>query len=216
MYIPRHFAQPDLEQALSFMQQHSFACWIRSLTSGLQGVHLPFVMEQAEPDALPVLYTHLALANPIAQEDSEDESLVIFSGPHAYISPSLYDTKQAVPTWNYVAVHAYGNAAWIHEQPERVALMESMIRAFEPAYLEQWNALNPTYREQMLAHTRSLRFTVTRLEGKEKLSQNKSLPVQQRISKHLIANTSDPYAQETGRRMAERIHPNGNDARLGE
>ncbi len=129
MYIPNEFESADRNAMLEFMQAHSFASLV---TAGNQlpiATHLPFII--SEEDGQLYLTSHMARANPQWEEFDAGTTLVIFSGPHAYISPSHYDHQQNVPTWNYVAVHAYGKATLINDEAEGYAVLESMISTYE-------------------------------------------------------------------------------------
>ena len=105
MYIPPYYQEQDEEKLISFMQAHNFANII-SIKDGVPiATHLPFLIEKKENKLF--LISHMAKANPQWQTFGQNELLIIFQGPHAYISPSHYEKQQNVPTWNYVAVHAY-------------------------------------------------------------------------------------------------------------
>ncbi|MCH5720029.1 FMN-binding negative transcriptional regulator [Niabella hibiscisoli] len=107
--------------------------------------------------------------------------LFFFSEPHAYISPAHYDKKESVPTWDYVAVHAYGTAKIIEEEQEKMQLLEQMIGFYEPGYQEQWNSLTDKFKSGMLKGIVAFEIEVTELQGQKKLSQNKTSVERQRI-----------------------------------
>jgi transcriptional regulator len=119
---------------------------------------------------------------------AESEALVIFHGPHAYISPAHYESRQSVPTWNYIAVHAHG-VPRIVESKE--AMLDAMIAQYEPAHLEQWHGQSEKYKAGMLAGIVAFEIDVTRLEGKTKLSQNRPEEDRRRIIESL-SQSSDP------------------------
>ncbi len=120
------------------------------------------------------------------------EVLVIFQEPHAYISPSLYNKTLNVPTWNYVAVHVYGNVQLIEDPATVFPLLEKMIQAYEPAYQQQWAQLPQHYKEAMARGIVAFEVRATQVQGKEKLSQNKSLEERQRIAEHLKQSAESP------------------------
>src|SRR5688572_11201734 len=133
MYLPRHFHEQDPEQLFALMRQHSFATLV---TAGSDGVpfatHLPFLVE---PEAAPHgrLCAHMARPNPHWRGFSEDrEALVIFQGPHAYVSPTWYATSPQVPTWNYATVHAYGSPRVIEAQDEVLRILRDSAATYEP------------------------------------------------------------------------------------
>ena len=106
MYIPKPFEQQDLEKSIAFMNAYNFAIIVSTQNEIPIATHLPFIVEEKNSEIL--LLSHISKANPQWNTFIDKEVLVIFSEPHAYISPSLYEHTQNVPTWNYLAVHAYG------------------------------------------------------------------------------------------------------------
>jgi len=108
MYIPEAFREDRLDVLHSLMREHSFATIVSSGEAGLMATHLPLLLD-ATRGPKGTIVGHMARANPHWQDFRGDvEALMIFQGPHGYVSPSWYTTPYAVPTWNYVAVHAYG------------------------------------------------------------------------------------------------------------
>lgn len=179
MYIPPYYKEDDEHKLIEFMQAHSFATLINAQENNIRATHLPFVIEKRDEKLF--LVTHMAKANPQWKEFSLQEVLVIFQGPHAYISPSHYEKKQNVPTWNYIAVHAYGKAVLLEEHEKAVAVLETMIKTYEAGYFEQWKQLSPEYVNGMVKGITAFEIEVSRLEGKFKLSQNKTKNEQQNI-----------------------------------
>src|SRR5687768_1230781 len=126
MYIPHYYKEEDRPKLIAFMRENSFGVLVSHGDKGLHGTHLPFVIEERGGDL--VLVTHLAKANPQWEEFSKGTGLMaIFTGPHGYVSPSNYEKKESVPTWNYVAVHAYGKATIISDQGSVIQILEKMI-----------------------------------------------------------------------------------------
>ena len=120
------------------------------------------------------LSAHLARANPQCKTLTDQTALVIFAEPHAYVSPSHYDRPLNVPTWNYIAVHAYGRATLLPDLAASLAALEAMIDHFEPSYRSQWEGLPDDYKHKMAAGIVAFEIAVEELQGKEKLSQNKT------------------------------------------
>lgn len=166
-------------EILSFIQRYSFATLITNIDGTPQATHLPFHTEMRGGQL--VLTSHLAKANKQWKGISEQQNLVIFSEPHAYISPSHYDSRQSVPTWNYLSVHAYGKANIITEREAVMALLESAIKDYEPTYMAQWNELPETFKYKMANGIVAFEISVTALQGKKKLSQNKTDEERKRI-----------------------------------
>ncbi|XZF16618.1 FMN-binding negative transcriptional regulator [Chitinophagaceae bacterium MMS25-I14] len=158
-----------------------------------RGTHLPFHMDVRGEEL--VLTAHMAKANPQWKELEGQELLVIFSGPHAYISPSLYEKHENVPTWNYLAVHAYGQAALVTDKEKGMALLEDMMRQSEPAYLKQWAEQSEDYKDRLYKGIVPFEIKVHTLQGKQKLSQNKTEAERSNIAASL-QNSDDTAAQD--------------------
>src|SRR5690554_5190748 len=107
MYIPKHFADISAEEIAGFIQQYSFGMIVSMQDDIPLATHLPFVLGKATDGRLK-LTSHFAKANPQWENMQGQTVLLVFSEPHAYISPSHYDAVLSVPTWNYIAVHVYG------------------------------------------------------------------------------------------------------------
>lgn len=140
MYIPKHFLNTKDEEALSFMQKYSFGTIVTAESGRPVASHLPFLVQKCENGI--VISSHFAMANPQAESINSQEVLIIFSEPHAYISPRHYEKEQSVPTWNYISVHAYGKCRIIEEEASKFELLERTILNYEEAYQEQWNKLS--------------------------------------------------------------------------
>jgi transcriptional regulator len=172
MYTPKFNLVTDRALLLEVMQTHSFAVLFGSGADGAStATHLPLVVKDEGPHGL--LEGHFAKANPHWQSLADQQTLVVFSGPHAYISPTHYAEELSVPTWNYIAVHAYGTLELIEEDDAKDALLKSLIAQHEPAYAERWHALPQGFKRSMLAGIVGFRMPITRIEGKLKLSQNR-------------------------------------------
>ena len=171
MYIPKHYMGKEGKEAISFMQRFNFGTMITSIQNIPIATHLPFVITQQGEDI--IITSHLAKANEHSKHIENCENLIIFTEPHAYISPSHYEKQENVPTWNYIAIHAYGKARIISDPSEVMQVMESMIEDFEPSYKKQWNSLSEEYKSKMAKGVVAFEIKVSRLQYKEKLSQNK-------------------------------------------
>jgi len=198
MYIPKHFEQKDTDQLLSFMQQYNFGLLVSVHDNRPLATHLPFVIEQSENEL--VIYSHLARANDQWKNLEQQEVMVVFSEPHAYISPSLYEHRQNVPTWNFIAVHAYGKIELYQSDRDKLSVLHRQMQSYEPAYIEQFNTLDEQYINGLLKGIVAFKITVTDLQGKEKLSQNKSERDKQTIKQHL-SESDDTVKKDIGNRM---------------
>ncbi|MBS1531062.1 MAG: FMN-binding negative transcriptional regulator [Bacteroidetes bacterium] len=172
MYVPSFNSFTDRQEIIAFMQRYSFATIVTMIDDKPVATHLPFLVKE-ENDKL-FLYSHFAKANPQAKEIFDKQSLVIFTEPHAYISPSNYETEKVVPTWNYIAVHAYGKARILESAAEKAELLKHTIETFEAAYFQQWQGLPDEYKDRMMNGIVAFEIEVTDLQAKKKLSQNRT------------------------------------------
>jgi transcriptional regulator len=172
VYIPEHFRLRDDADAIAFMHANPFAILISSTHDGPFATHLPLSTHAGEGKI--TLRGHVAKANPHWRYlEAQPQCLTIFHGPHSYISPTNYIARESVPTWNYAAVHVYGNARLFAAEQEVHQMLEELMQTFEPAYREQWETLSPKFRENMLRQIVGFEISATRIEGKFKLSQNR-------------------------------------------
>lgn len=141
------------------------------------------------------LYSHVAKQNEQWQHIEESTVLVIFTEPHAYISPTNYEKEVNVPTWNYISVHAYGEGQLITRHEDVIHLLESTIDNYDASYREQWNRLPEKYRLGQMMGIVGFKIEVTEIQAKEKLSQNKTVNEQQKIIETLS------ISQETNEQM---------------
>lgn len=179
MYIPKHYLMNDKEEILDFIRQYSFATLITVKDNFQEAVHLPFVVDELNNEL--ILYSHFAKANNQWKNIVDNKVLVIFSGPHAYISPKHYESKMNVPTWNYVSIHVYGNGEIIEDKNESFLVLDKMINSFEKEYNSQWNDLSVDYKEKMLNGIVAFKINITDIQSKKKLSQNKTELEQKKI-----------------------------------
>jgi transcriptional regulator len=131
------------------------------------------------------------------------ESLIMFHGPHAYISPRLYESRESVPTWNYAAVHVYGRATVLTDPAQLSQLLLDMIARFDSSYAQQWLSLREQYRSRMLQHIVGFELIATRVETKFKLSQNRTRIEQEKVIQSL-ACSSDSTVSAVAALMRER------------
>jgi transcriptional regulator len=184
MYIPPLHAETDLNTLFSFLEENSFGALVTVNPSGDPGVsHIPWVVHR-DRGARGVLEGHIARANlehGNADAVAEDRrALVIFTGPHAYISPSWYPSTsehgKVVPTWNYVAVHVYGTFRFVTD-PERLALhLAALVEQHEARRPKPWaiEQAPRDYIERQMRAIVGIELSIERIEGKWKMSQNRS------------------------------------------
>jgi transcriptional regulator len=187
MYIPEFNRQEDRSTALSFMRANPFAILVSNADGVPFATHVPVLIEE-HADQL-VVRSHMARANPHWKSMKEGkESLIIFHGPHAYISPSLYEIRESVPTWNYAAVHVYGEPTLFSGEESLTETLNQMINTFESSYMAQWSEMSEEYRSRMMKHIVGFEIKAKRLEAKFKLSQNRTKGEQARIIESLSQN----------------------------
>ena len=207
MYIPEHFRLRHDGDAVAFMRANPFAILISTTDAAPFATHLPLSADsQAGYDgqeARLVLRGHVAKANPHWRYLEENpECLTIFHGPHSYISPSNYLARESVPTWNYAAVHVYGNARLFSTEQDLHAMLDELIQTFEPAYRQQWEDLSPKFRANMLRQIVGFEITATKIESKFKLSQNRVKQDQVNVIASL-ENSEDSIIGGVARMMRE-------------
>jgi transcriptional regulator len=192
MYIPAFNKFPDKHEVISFMRKYSFGTLVTAENNLPFATHLPFLIEERSDEL--IILSHFAKANPQAKAIANNQVLVIFSEPHAYISPGHYESIASVPTWNYIAVHAYGKAKIMESGQEHMELLERTINTYEPAYFKQWEGLPSTFKSKMIKGITGFEIIVTDLQAKSKLSQNKTEQERENIINTL---SKSPNTQES-------------------
>ncbi|HEX4999291.1 MAG TPA: FMN-binding negative transcriptional regulator [Terriglobia bacterium] len=175
MYIPDAFRISDSGTLYDFIDRYDFATIVTTTVDGLVASHVPVVLER-HPAA--VLRAHVARANTHWHSfDGKAEALVIFQGPHGYVSPTWYANSPAVPTWNYAAVHVYGAPRVVDDPLVTRALLGALVDRYERSRSPSWSAAAaPTdFIERLTAGTVTFEIPIMRIEGKFKLGQNRSL-----------------------------------------
>jgi transcriptional regulator len=204
MYVPAAFAESYLSKLHDFIEQNSFGLLVSQMAGLPFASHLPFLLErQTGPHG--TLIGHLARANTQWVDAGGQTVLAIFSGSHAYISPTWYESEQVVPTWNYAAVHAYGQIQIIEDEPALLQIVERSVRFYEQAMPQPWSFdASTTFVKRMLGQIVGFRIEIERFEGKWKLNQNH--PVERR--RKVIAalrNQDDENSQSIAALMHETL-----------
>lgn len=178
IYRPAAFACDDRPSMVDFIRHHPFATLITPGGGAPWISHVPLLYENDR------LFGHLAKANPQTQALGSGDSLAIFHGPHAYVSPRWYETAPAVPTWNYAVVHAIGPASLLNAD-ETAQIMDRMAAVYEPG--TEWSVadLPADYRSGMLRGIVGFSIAVAKLEGKFKMSQNRPAADQRNVAERL-------------------------------
>jgi transcriptional regulator len=186
MYLPQHFAVTDRAVLFDLMRRFSFATLVSVHEGRPFATHMPFVADQEGNR----LSSHIARANPQWTSFAQNEEvLVIFQGDHSFISPTWYTKHPSVPTWNYLTVHAYGKPR-IVEEPEAVKrLLQALVMQYEQTW--KMEKLPKSYLHGMMQGIVAFEIEITRLQGKFKLSQNRSEADQARVIEAL-SNSENP------------------------
>jgi len=179
MYIPDDNQMNDQAEIVDFMKRFSFALIITSKDNIPTATHLPFLV-CVEDDQI-VLTSHFAKENPQWKDLENNTVLVVFSEPHAYISPKLYDKTLNVPTWNYLSVHAYGKSKIISESDAVMAVLNATVANYEMGYKAQWEELPEQYKVNLAKGIVAFEIVVSDLQAKKKISQNKTESEQHKI-----------------------------------
>ncbi|HET7456356.1 MAG TPA: FMN-binding negative transcriptional regulator [Gemmatimonadaceae bacterium] len=180
MYVPASNAEHRPEVVLDFIEAHPFGALVTASTDGLFATHLPLVLDRGRgPHG--TLEGHVARANPHHRQTlATDEALVIFTGPDAYVTPAWYAAKRehgkVVPTWNYVAVHAYGTLRFTDDPSFLRRHLDALTAQSEAGRAEPWAVSDAPadFVSQLAKAIVGFELTITRLEGKWKMSQNRS------------------------------------------
>jgi transcriptional regulator len=208
MYSPKFNQVTERAILIEAMQAYSFATLIGPQSTPespapLVATHLPLVVKDEGPHGL--IEGHFAKANRHWQFLAGRETLVVFPGPHTYVSPTLYVDPLSVPTWNYIAIHAYGTLELVEDEAGKSALLAGLIHANEPSFAEQWGAMPDGFRRTMLAGIVGFRIPIARIEGKFKISQNRD--PQERINVQAAHAAGTPDQQALAAWMTRLIAP---------
>ncbi len=194
MYTPKFNQIVDRDMLIETMQAYSFAILFGPLDceAAPTATHLPLIVRDEGQHGL--LLGHFARANSHWSALAGRETMVIFPGPHAYVSPSNYTDPLSVPTWNYIAIHAYGTLELVEDETGRNALVEELIGLHERSYLGRWRSMPDGFRRTMLAGIMGFRLPITRIEGKFKLSQNRASEERLNVQEAQVSGTADERA----------------------
>lgn len=186
MYIPKHFQMNDEEVIYDFIEKHGFALLFSQHEGEPYASHLPLELNRDEN----ALFGHFARANEQWKDVENQQVLVVFQGPHCYISPSWYETNKAVPTWNYVTVHVYGQLEIIEDGNVIFDSLDDLVNKYEdPDSSYKLTEIEPSFIEGMMKGIVAFKINITKMEGKAKLSQNHPVARQELVIKQL-ENTS--------------------------
>lgn len=202
MYIPTAFAETDQDKLHDFIEANSFGLLVSTRDGEPFATHLPFLLER---DAGPHgrLVGHMARANPQWNGLDGRKVMAVFSGPHAYVSPTWYESENVVPTWNYVAVHAYGAVRLIDDRDGVTRILKASVAAYEGPMPKPWllDAGADSF-EKFVRAVVGFHIEVSRLEGKWKLNQNHPRERREKVIRAL-ERSGDPDALKVADLMAQ-------------
>lgn len=205
MYTPPAFREDDPVVLRQIIREARLATLVTATAEGLMATPLPLILDENQGEH-GVLLGHLAKANPQWKTPAMGEAMVIFSGPDAYITPSWYATKQdhgkVVPTWNYSAVHVYGEVEFFEDRDRLHQAVSRLTDLYEQARAKPWAITDApdNYIESQLKGIVGLRLSITRIEGKSKMSQNQPEQNRRGVAAGLAASE-----RETDRAVASMI-----------
>jgi len=200
MYVPQHFEETRIDVLHDLIRRFPLATVVTHSSSGLNANHIPLLLSE-NPEPFGLLRGHVAAANPMLHDlAGTTDSLVIFHGPSAYITPSWYATKQktgkVVPTWNYVVVHAYGHLRMIDDRDWLRRQIEELTAHNETPMAEKWSVSDAPqgYIDKMLGGITGIEMVVTKMVGKWTVSQNQPAENQATVIRGLM-NSPCPGSQ---------------------
>lgn len=215
MYTPATFREERLDVLHDLVQAHPLGALVRHGDDGLCADHLPFEIAAPTLDApFGILRAHVARANPLWRAaGGSDDCMVIFQGPHAYITPAWYAEKQRsgkeVPTFNYAVVHAHGPLRAIDDAAWLMDLLERLTARHEADQAAPWQVSDAPadYIDKLLKAIVGIEIPLTRITGKWKLGQNRSMQDQASMAHGLSLDTQPGTAQALGALIAANVTP---------
>lgn len=206
MYLPTHFNETRTDRLQQIMAAAGLVTLVTMTDEGMEASHIPMLYDPqpAADGSAPhgTLYGHLARGNPQWRRFCKDiDALAIFQGPDVYVTPSWYETKResgkVVPTWNYVAIHAYGKLSAFDDREQLLQLVTRLTEREEHKRTQPWAVSDAPadYIDAMLKGIVGIALPVTRLEGKWKMSQNRNAADQAGVIAGLRAEDQEPLAE---------------------
>ncbi|MFE7183209.1 FMN-binding negative transcriptional regulator [Streptomyces erythrochromogenes] len=205
MFVPSHYREPDVSWMADLMRENPLALMVSNgnPADGPFATHLP-VITDPRWEGLPTddlagmpLLGHLNRANPHwAALETGAVALLTFTGPHAYVSPTVYDIAPAAPTWNFTSVHVHGVVEKIESTEETLGVVQATVQAFEKEFGDSWDMSGSLdYFRKIVPGVGAFRFRVTRAEGMFKLSQEQRPEIRQRVTRSFAGRGCTRHAQ---------------------
>ena len=201
MYIPKHYAVTDRAKMLDFIKNNGFGILFSHTGAEPMANHLPFILDENGGEQGLIL-GHMAKANRQLRYADGQQVLVVFHGPHSYVSPTWYQEEDTVPTWDYVAVHATGVFKAVEDRAGIEDIVERITDYYEASQPQPWRAdFSTPYADQMIKRIVAFEIEITRLQGKWKLNQNHPEGLRRKVAEQLTALGGD-----NNRQIAELIN----------
>lgn len=175
MYTPEHFKLENFDIIYEIIGKYPFAVLISTTGEGLEATHIPILLSKDKTS----LVGHMASGNPLLQENSQ--VLCVFHGPHAYISPSWYESTQTVPTWNYISVHVKGILHFLDKDETEKVLQDSILYFESENSKYGYETPKPNIRNSLLGKIKGFEIRNLTYEAKLKLSQNHPLERRKKV-----------------------------------
>ena len=191
MYVPKHYAVTDRSKMLDFIHKNGFGILFSHTGAEPMASHLPFI-EDENGGQEGLILGHMARANPQWRFADGQEVLVVFHGPHAYVSPTWYEHEDTVPTWNYVAVHVSGVFKAVEDRAGIEDIVGRITDYYEASQPQPWQAdFSTEYAAQMVKRIVAFEIEITSLQGKWKLNQNHPVSRRRLVAEQLAAHDGD-------------------------
>ena len=197
MYLPIAMEMKDKDRIFQFINDNSFGVLI---TPSLEASDLPFLLMRGQSQ-LGKLYFHMAKANPHQHLIEGEKALAVFQGPHSYISPTWYESINAVPTWNYISIHCYGTVEKLSDS-ELESAMYDLVRHHESDLLQEPSPMPEQFWKKKLSAISGFSLNIERIQGKEKLGQHRSVGDQKKVFS-MLSKSSDPESLKLARYMKQ-------------
>lgn len=212
VYNPRSYRKESVSELHEFVRRYNFAALFTHRNGESFATHLPFMIDP-ERGPLGTLIAHMARANPHWRAfEGAAPSLVVFSGPHAYISPAWYQEQATVPTWNYTVVHASGRVRLVEDDQRLRDMVMRLVVLQEAPLGNPWDVCKAeSVIDAELQGIVGFEIPIDRLEGKFKLNQNRSVADREGVVRALEQSVH-PDEREVARLMREEMYKPGRDS----
>ncbi|PAE29268.1 hypothetical protein CHI07_10360 [Paenibacillus sp. 7884-2] len=199
MYIPKYYRMDDTDTMIRFIEENSFGIIVSSGEKMLHGTHLPFLIEKNSDGSIKLI-SHMSKGNPQWRE-VQDDVLIIFQGPHVYVSPTWYEEEGYVPTWDYQAVHVYGKYIPKNSPEDLKEIMDRTIEYYEKDQPDPWDGNIPDHvYNRLINGVEGFHIQVTDIQGQWKLHQDHSEARKKRVA-NVLRRKEDQDAVKIGERI---------------